>query len=92
MTYPKGAYLPAIKERGPTADAQRLRESVADWSAALAAVSDLPSSVRQDVVDALDLAQRFNAEVVRPMALQLDRRSLDDPDFIPHELVRIVGE
>lgn len=92
MTHPQGAYLPAIKERGPTADAQRLRESVADWSAALAAVSDLPSSVRQDVVDALELAQRFNAEVVRPMALQLDRQSLDDPDFIPHELVRIAGE
>lgn len=92
MTHPDGAYLPSIKERSPSADAERLRNSVADWSAALAAVSDMPSSVRQDVLDALELAQRFNMEVVRPMALQLDRQALDDPHFLPRDLVRIAGE
>jgi len=92
MTQADGAFLPTIKERGPTVDAERLRESVADWSAALAAVSDLPSSVRQDVVDALELARRFNAEVVRPMALQIDRQCLDDPSHIPRDLIRQAGE
>ncbi len=92
MTHPDGAYLPSIKDRNPTADAERLRHSVADWSAALAAVSDLPSAVRQDVVDALELAKRFNAEVVRPQALSLDRIAQDDPHQLPHELVRQAGE
>jgi alkylation response protein AidB-like acyl-CoA dehydrogenase len=92
MTHPDGAYLPAIKERQPTAGAERLRHSVADWSAALAAVSDLPSSVRQDVVDALELARRFNAEVVRPQALQIDRLAQDDPAHIPRDLIRLCGE
>jgi acyl-CoA dehydrogenase len=92
MTHPDGAYLPSIKERGPTADAERLRYSVADWSAALAAVSDLPSAVRQDVVDALELARRFNAEVVRPLALNLDRLAQEDPAHIPRDLIRQCGE
>lgn len=92
MTHPDGAYLPSIKERSPSADAERLRNSVADWSAALAAVSDMPSSVRQDVLDALELAQRFNMEVVRPMALQLDRQALEDPNHLPQDLIRIAGE
>lgn len=92
MTHPDGAYLPSIKERSPSADAERLRNSVADWSAALAAVSDLPSAVRQDVVDALELAQRFNAEVVRPWALQIDRQAMDDPAYIPRELIRQAGD
>ncbi|MBI5924649.1 MAG: acyl-CoA/acyl-ACP dehydrogenase [Aquabacterium sp.] len=92
MTHPDGAYLPSIKERSPSVDAERLRNSVADWSAALAAVSDLPSAVRQDVVDALELAQRFNAEVVRPWALQIDRQAMDDPAYIPRELIRQAGE
>ena len=92
MTQADGTFLPSIKERSLTVDAERLRESVADWSAALAAVSDLPSSVRQDVVDALELARRFNAEVVRPMALQIDRMCLDDPKHIPRDIVRQAGE
>lgn len=92
MTHPDGAYLPSIQERSPSADAERLRNSVADWSAALAAVSDLPSAVRQDVVDALELARRFNAEVVRPLALSIDRQALDEPGYVPHELVRLAGE
>ena len=72
MTHPQGAYLPSIKDRTLSADAERLRNSVADWSAALAAVSDLPSAVRQDVVDALDLDRRFNAEVVRKIVQGAD--------------------
>lgn len=92
MTQADYAFLPSIKERTLTVDAQRLRESVADWSAALAAVSDLPSSVRQDVVDSLELARRFNAEVVRPMALQIDRQCQDDPSHIPRDIVRLAGE
>jgi hypothetical protein len=59
MSLPDGAYLPFIKERSPSVDAERLRNSVVDWSAALAAISDLPSAVRQDVFDAVELAQRF---------------------------------
>ncbi|MFT3859603.1 MAG: acyl-CoA dehydrogenase family protein [Aquabacterium sp.] len=92
MTHPEGAYLPSIKERRTSVHAERLRNSVADWSSALAAVSDLPSAVRQDVVDALDLARRFNAEVVRPMALHIDRRAAEDPAYIPRELIQLASD
>jgi len=95
MNHPQAtqeAYLPDLHERRPSVHAERLRTSMADWSAALAAVSDLPSAVRQDVVDALELARRFNAEVVRPMALQIDQRALDEPDYVPRELIRVAGQ
>ena len=92
MTQLDGAYLPAIKDRNPTVDAERLRHSLAGWSAALAAVSDLPSMVRQDVVDAIELAQRFNAEVVRPQALHLDKLALNDPSLLPTDLIRQANE
>jgi acyl-CoA dehydrogenase len=88
MKQATGAYLPTLKERGPSVDAERLRQSLADWSAALAAVSDLPSAVRQDVVDALDLARRFNAEVVRPQALLIDQLAHKDPAYVPLELIQ----
>jgi acyl-CoA dehydrogenase len=91
MTHPDGAYLPNIKERRPSVHAERLRHSLADWSAGLAAVSDLPSAVRQDVVDALELARRFNAEVVRPLAAQIDRRAAEEPGYLPHELIQQAG-
>src|SRR5690606_27893010 len=95
MNHPQAtqeAYLPDLHERRPSVHAERLRTSMADWSAALAAVSDLPSAVRQDVVDALELARRFNAEVVRPMALQIDQRSREEPDYVPRELIRVAGQ
>jgi acyl-CoA dehydrogenase len=88
MKQAAGAYLPTLKERGNSVDAERLRQSLADWSAALAAVSDLPSAVRQDVVDALDLARRFNAEVVRPQALLIDQLAHKDPAYVPLELMQ----
>lgn len=88
----EGAYVPAHKERQLSRDAERLRESVADWSAGLAAVSDLPATVRQDVADALELARRFNAAIVRPQALHIDRMAQDNPDYIPHELIRRANE
>ena len=88
MPHPEGAYLPSIKDRTLSRHAERLRNSVADWSAALAAISDLPSAVRKDVLDALELAQRFNAEVVRPWALVIDKQAEADPSYVPHELIR----
>jgi len=87
-----GAYVPTVKERQLSRGGERLRESVADWSAGLAAVSDLPATVRQDVADALELARRFNAAVVRPQALHIDRMALDHPGFVPHELIRRANE
>lgn len=87
-----GAYVPALPQRKVSRGGERLRESVADWSAGLAAVSDLPATVRQDVADALDLARRFNAVVVRPQALQLDLLAQQQTDFVPHELIRRANE
>jgi acyl-CoA dehydrogenase len=68
-------------------DAMSMHRSIADWSAGLAAVSDLPSATRQDVAAALDLARRFNREVVRPRALALDAALQDDPSALPLEFI-----
>lgn len=65
----------------------RLPHGLADWSAGLAAVAQLPRSARHDVVAAIELARRFNAEVVRPLALDLDRAVQDDPELLAHGFI-----
>lgn len=37
-------------------------------------------------------ARRFNDEVVRPLALQTDLRSFEDPEFLPWDLVKKANE
>jgi alkylation response protein AidB-like acyl-CoA dehydrogenase len=83
-----------------SAGTEALRRTLADWSAALAAVSDLPFSVRQDVADALDLARRFNADVLRPLlqqtgqsglAAQAGRPAAPDAPLVSDELVRTLN-
>ncbi len=58
-----------------------------DWSAGIAAIGGLPRAVQRDVEHAIALAQRFNAEVIRPMALRLDAAVQDDPDALAHDYI-----
>jgi len=58
-----------------------------DWSAGIAAIGGLPRAVQRDVEHAIALAQRFNAEVIHPMALRLDAAVQDDPDALAHDYI-----
>ncbi|MGQ0598699.1 acyl-CoA dehydrogenase family protein [Aquabacterium sp.] len=62
-------------------------ESLADWSASVAAMKELPGGMRRDVARAIDLARRFNHEVVMPQALALDARIEDDPQHLPWDFI-----
>ena len=82
----EGAYVPSLPTRESSRDAQRLRGSLADWSAAMAAVSDLPAMARADIADAIVLARRFVTEVVRAQAVPWDQRALWEPQAVAAEI------
>jgi alkylation response protein AidB-like acyl-CoA dehydrogenase len=58
-----------------------------DIANSLLSCSRLPKAVIKETRDAVELARRFNDTVVRPYALELDRRKHEDPDFLPWEFV-----
>ncbi|MDE2401547.1 MAG: acyl-CoA/acyl-ACP dehydrogenase [Burkholderiales bacterium] len=62
-------------------------ESLAEWSASVAALKELPRGVRQDVARAIELGRRFNREVVAPLVLELDARIQDDPQHLPWSFI-----
>ncbi len=83
--------LPATPSGSQQTAASHLHRSTADWFAGVAAVGDLPRSIRKDVAAALDLARRFNREIVRPRALKLDSAIQDDPGVVPLEFIDIAN-
>ncbi len=54
----------------------------------LRALRRMPKAVIGETEKAVELARRFNREVVRPRALELDLRKQKDPDYLPWDLVR----
>ena len=52
-----------------------------------AVASSMPAAVASEFEEAIALAKRFNAEVVRPMYLAIDRKVLADNDYLPEEFV-----
>jgi alkylation response protein AidB-like acyl-CoA dehydrogenase len=58
-----------------------------DITCSLASVRRLPVGVLRETRDMVAVARRFNDEVVRPRALQLDRMKHDDPDYLPWDIV-----
>lgn len=51
-----------------------------------------PRRVVAESREVIDCARRFVAEVVRPLALDVDRATLADPDWLPWDLVRRANE
>ncbi|MGE5416546.1 MAG: acyl-CoA dehydrogenase family protein [Acidobacteriota bacterium] len=47
----------------------------------------LPKAMINETKVVIAMARKFNDEVVRPRALELDRRTHEDPDYLPWELV-----
>lgn len=46
-----------------------------------------PKAVIKDTKKAVALARKFNAEVVRPLALELEVKASEDPEYLPWEFV-----
>lgn len=58
-----------------------------DIMCSLQSVPRLPRAVITEMREAIDTARRFNEEVVRPRALELDRKMQQDPDYLPWDFV-----
>ena len=58
-----------------------------DWSVGLAAVRDQPRHLPRDIARSIELAQRFNRQVVKPLALKLDAHMQDDPKHLAWDFI-----
>ena len=74
---PRGGNL-AVLEREPMPR---------DIMVGLDAATRLPGAMRRETRQAVALARRFNDLVVRPGALELDRRKHEEPDYLPWDFV-----
>ena len=59
-----------------------------DIMSGLLSVGRLPRGVVKEAAEGIALARRFNHTVVRPYALELDRKMQEDPTYLPWDLVR----
>jgi acyl-CoA dehydrogenase len=58
-----------------------------DMICSLRAISKQPKKIWEETKKVVSLARKFNDEVVRPYAAELDRKVQEDPDFLPHEFI-----
>lgn len=56
------------------------------------AMPKLPRIQLKEAKALISHTRRFNDEVVRPLALKTDRRSFEDPEFLPWDLVKKANE
>jgi alkylation response protein AidB-like acyl-CoA dehydrogenase len=52
----------------------------------------LPKAMVKETRELVAYARKFNDEVVRPSALTLDRKTHEDPDYLPHDLIKTVND
>lgn len=58
----------------------------------LQAASRLPKGMLKETKDVVAYARRFNDEVARPLALEADRQTHADPEYLPWDLVKKANE
>lgn len=54
----------------------------------LEAMHRLPARIKADFHEAMQLARRFNDEVVRPAGLETDRKVMEDNEYLPHDFLK----
>ena len=59
-----------------------------DMICSLRAISRQPKKMWKETKEAVALARKFNLEVVRPYAAELDRKVQEDPNFLPIEFIK----
>lgn len=52
----------------------------------------LPKGMVNETKELIAYARKFNDEVVRPSALPLDRKTHEDPDYLPYDLMKTVSD
>ena len=63
-----------------------------DISLALNYAPRMPRAMVKETQKVIAIARKFNEEVTRPMSLKLDRKTFEDPDYFPWELVKKANE
>ena len=58
-----------------------------DMICSLRAISRQPKKMFKETKEVVALARKFNLEVVRPYAAELDRKAEEDPNFLPIEFI-----
>jgi alkylation response protein AidB-like acyl-CoA dehydrogenase len=59
-----------------------------DVMSSLQSVGRMPGGVLKETRDAVAMARKFNDAVVRPSALELDRRMQEDPTYLPWDFLK----
>ncbi len=54
-------------------------------------VGRMPRGISGEIRQAVGMARRFNHTVVRPYALELDRKMQEDPTYVPWDLVKEIN-
>ncbi|MCX5852835.1 MAG: acyl-CoA/acyl-ACP dehydrogenase [Deltaproteobacteria bacterium] len=52
----------------------------------------LPKGIIRETKELIAYARKFNDEVVRPKALLLDKKTHEDPDYLPYDLMQTASE
>ncbi|MBI9077281.1 MAG: acyl-CoA/acyl-ACP dehydrogenase [Desulfatibacillum sp.] len=81
-----------MKYKPCTPDHAQCAPNLNDVAASLAFAHQTPAALIRETREVVDLARKFNREVVRPYALELDRKLHEDPDFLPWEFVKKANE
>jgi acyl-CoA dehydrogenase len=63
-----------------------------DIMCSLEATAKQPKGIISETKEVVAIARKFNDEVVRPYALELDRKRTEDPEFLPWEFVKKANE
>ncbi|MCD6569099.1 MAG: acyl-CoA/acyl-ACP dehydrogenase [Deltaproteobacteria bacterium] len=63
-----------------------------DIMCSLNSVPRLPRAIIKETKEVIAIARKFNDEVVRPYALDLDRKKHEDPDYLPWGFVKKANE
>lgn len=86
---PKGGVMISPKESTSLLNREPRFE---DTFCSLQAIPRLPKGMLKETKDAIAYARKFNDEVIRPLALDLDRQTYADPEYLPWDLVKKVNE
>lgn len=52
----------------------------------------MPKAMVKETQEVVAIARKFNEEVVRPLSLELDRKTHENPDFFPWDMVKKANE
>jgi len=69
-----------------------LEPRFADSFCSLQAMPQLPKGMLKETKSAIALARKFSNEVIKPVALEIDRNAHADPEYLPWDLVKKANE